>query len=180
LQANFSVLEYGAKKRKTRCDRFFAEIEAITLWAALLASIEPFYPKGGARGRPPIGLDKMPRMYIAKQCVGSAYEAIDDALDDSHVVRRFVGVDIACCTATDQTALLKFRRLFEENKVPVTIFENINEHPAAEGLMVRGGQWCMRQSLPRPRRPRTVTACAIRRCTKRRRVANCTLVSKRA
>ncbi len=49
LQASFSELEYAAKKRKTRRDRFLAEIEAVTPWAASLAAIEPFYPKGGSR-----------------------------------------------------------------------------------------------------------------------------------
>jgi IS5 family transposase len=30
VQASFSDLEYAAKKRKTRRDRFLAEIEAVT------------------------------------------------------------------------------------------------------------------------------------------------------
>ena len=52
MQASFSDLEYAAKKRKTRRDRFLAEIEAVTPWAALLSAIEPVYPKGEGRGRP--------------------------------------------------------------------------------------------------------------------------------
>ena len=44
MQASFSDLEYAAKKRKTRRDRFLAEIEAVTPWAALLSAIEPVYP----------------------------------------------------------------------------------------------------------------------------------------
>jgi hypothetical protein len=59
VQASFSELEYAAEKRKTRRDRFLAEIEAVTPGAALLAVIEPFYPKGEGRGRPPIGLEKI-------------------------------------------------------------------------------------------------------------------------
>jgi IS5 family transposase len=49
VQASFSELEHAAKKRKTRRDRFLAEIEAVTPWAGLLAAIEPFYPKGEGR-----------------------------------------------------------------------------------------------------------------------------------
>lgn len=56
VQACFSDLEYAAKKRKTRRDRFLAEIESVTPWAALLSAIESVYPKGEGRGRPPIGL----------------------------------------------------------------------------------------------------------------------------
>ena len=32
-----------------------------------MAVIEPHYPKGGKRGRPPIGLERMLRMYFAQQ-----------------------------------------------------------------------------------------------------------------
>ena len=52
MQASFSDLEYAAKKRVTRRDRFLSEIEAVTPWLALVAEIEPFYPKGEGRGPP--------------------------------------------------------------------------------------------------------------------------------
>ena len=77
MQASFSDLEYDAKKRLTRRDRFLAEIEAVTPWTLLVAELEPFYPKGEGRGRPPIGLEKMLRMYIAQQCFGFSDEAIE-------------------------------------------------------------------------------------------------------
>ena len=70
MQASFSDLEYDAKKRLTRRDRFLAEIESVTPWTLLVGELEPFYPKGEGRGRPPIGLEKMLRMYIAQQCFG--------------------------------------------------------------------------------------------------------------
>ena len=57
MQASFSELEYAAKKKVTRRERFLGEIEAITPWAALVAEIEPFYPKGEGRGRPPMGVN---------------------------------------------------------------------------------------------------------------------------
>ena len=46
MQSSFSDLEYAAKKKMTRRDRFLAQIEAVTPWAALEALIEPHYPKG--------------------------------------------------------------------------------------------------------------------------------------
>jgi IS5 family transposase len=80
VQASFSDLEYGAKKRLRRRDHFLAEIEAVTPWTLLVTEFEPFYPKGEGGGRPPIGLDKMLRMYIAQRCFGFSDEAIEDAL----------------------------------------------------------------------------------------------------
>ena len=58
-----------------------------------MAVIEPHYPKG-ERGRPPIGLERMLRMYIAQNCFGLSDEGIEDALYDSQAIRRFVGIDL--------------------------------------------------------------------------------------
>ena len=61
MQSSFSELEYAAKKRVTRRDRFLAEIEAVTPWLSLTDVIAPHYPSGGGPGRPPVGLERMLR-----------------------------------------------------------------------------------------------------------------------
>jgi len=86
-QKSFSELEYGAKRKQTRRDRFLAEIEAITPWSELVQVLEPYYP-AGKRGRPPIGLERMLRNYVAQQCFGLSDEGAEDALYDSHVTTR--------------------------------------------------------------------------------------------
>ena len=138
MQSTFSELEYSAKKRITRRDRFLAELEALTPWAKLVAEIEPFYPKG-ERGRPPIGLERMLRLYLAQQCLGLSDEGAEDALYDSQAIRRFVGVDLAREAAPDATTLLKFRRLLEAHRLTKSIFDTINRHLAAKGLLLKEG-----------------------------------------
>lgn len=88
MQSSFSDLEYVTKKKVTRRDRFLNEIEAVTPWSALIAEIEPFYPKGEGRGRPPIGLERMLRMYIAQQCFGLSDEGTEDTIYDSQAMAR--------------------------------------------------------------------------------------------
>lgn len=139
MQSSFSELEYAAKKRRTRRDRFLAEIEAVTPWAELVAAIEAFYPKGEGRGRPPIGLLRMLRMYVAQQCFGLSDEGIEDAIYDSQAIRRFVGIDLSREAAPDATTLLKFRRLLEKHDLTRKVFETINAHLAAKGLLMREG-----------------------------------------
>jgi len=139
MQSSFSELEYAHKKKRTRRDRFLAEIEAVTPWSALEAEIEPFYPKGDGRGRPPIGLRRMLRMYVAQQCFGLSDEGVEDAIYDSQAIRGFVGIDLARESAPDATTLLKFRRLLEEHALTRKIFERINAHLADKGLMMRQG-----------------------------------------
>lgn len=139
MQSSFSELEYAAKKKQTRRDRFLAEIESVTPWSALEAEIEPFYPKGGGCGRPPIGVGRMLRMYVAQQCFGLSDEVIEDAIYDSQAIRAFVGIDLVREAAPNATTLLKFRRLLETHGLTQKIFEAIKSHLADKGLMMREG-----------------------------------------
>ncbi len=138
-QASFSELEYAAKKKRTRRDRFLAEIEAVTPWVELERTIAPFYPSSGGRGRPAIGLTRMLRMDMAQQCFGLSDEGIEDALYDSQAIRCFVGIDLAREAAPDATTLLKFRRLLEAHHLTESIFTAINTHLAKKGLLLREG-----------------------------------------
>ncbi len=138
-QASFSEAEFAGKKKVTRRDRFLAEIEAVTPWPALVAALLPYYPKGDGRGRPPVGLERMLRMYIVQQCFGLSDEGIEDAIYDSQAIRGFVGVDLTHESAPDATTLLKFRRLLEQHKLTRRIFDEINGHLAGKGLMMREG-----------------------------------------
>ena len=53
----------------------------------------PLYPKG-ERGRPPIPLERMLRVYFVQQWYGLADEALEDALYDSQALRGFAGIDL--------------------------------------------------------------------------------------
>ena len=139
MQRSFSDLEYATKKKVTRRDRFLAELETITPWSALIAEIEPHYPKGEGPGRPPRGLERMLRMYIVQQCFGLSDEATEDALYDSQAIRGFVGIDLSREEAPDATTLLNFRRLLETHKLTERIFAAINAHLALRGLLLREG-----------------------------------------
>jgi len=45
MQRSFSELEYAAKKKVTRRDRFLSQIDAVTPWAELVSALAPHYPK---------------------------------------------------------------------------------------------------------------------------------------
>lgn len=127
------------QEKLTRRERFLAEIEAATPWPALVAALLPYYPKGDGRGRPPMGLERMLRMYIAQQCFGLSDEGIEDAIYDSQSIRGFVGIDLTHESAPDATTLLKFRRLLEKHNLTRRIFDEINVHLASKGLVMREG-----------------------------------------
>jgi transposase, IS5 family len=124
-QMAFPELEFAAKKKRTRRERF-------------LDQIEPFYLKG-ERGRPPIGIERMLGMYIVQQCFGLADEATEDAVYDSQSIRTFVGIDLSREGAPDANTLLHFRRLLEKQDLTRAIFEAIKGHLAEQGLLLREG-----------------------------------------
>ena len=94
-QISFSDAEFAAKRKVTRRERVLSELDAAVPWSAVAAVIEPHYPKGIGAGRPPIGLERMLRMYVAQQVLGLSDEGIEDAIYDSQSVRGFVGIDLA-------------------------------------------------------------------------------------
>ena len=81
-QPSFSQAEFADKKKITRREKFLTRMESLIPWTKLLAVIESFYPKG-ERGRPPIGLERMLRVYCLQQWYGLADEALEGALYDS-------------------------------------------------------------------------------------------------
>jgi IS5 family transposase len=101
--------------------------------------IAPHYPSGGGPGRPPVGLERILRMYVAQQCFGLSDEATEDAIYDSQAIRRFVGIDLNREAAPDATTLLKFRHLLEAHQLTESIFNAINAHLAEKGLFLREG-----------------------------------------
>jgi IS5 family transposase len=137
-QISFASAEHLGKKRVTRRERFLGEMEQVVPWTRLLAALEPHYPNG-KRGRPPIGLERMLRLYFVQQWYGLSDEALEDAVSDSAAIRNFVGVDLGHEEAPDATTVLKFRRLLEEQKLTAVLFEEINAHLRERGVMMREG-----------------------------------------
>jgi transposase, IS5 family len=65
-QSSFSQAEYAGKKKRTRRDLFLAKMQTVVPWDRLIAAIEPYSPKSGPRGRQPIGIERMLRMYLVQ------------------------------------------------------------------------------------------------------------------
>ena len=137
-QISFSQMEYSGKKRITRRERFLGEMERVVPWSALLEVLEPYYPKG-KRGRPPIGLERMLRVYFIQQWYGLSDEGVEDAITDSQALRRFVGIDLSREDAPDATTLLQFRRLLETHRLTEKLFSCINGQLEAQGLLLKEG-----------------------------------------
>jgi IS5 family transposase len=137
-QGSFSQAEYAGKKKQTRRDKFLAEMEQVVPWSRLVARLQPLYPKG-ERGRPPIGVERMLRIYFLQQWYGLADEALEDALYDSQGLRGFAGIDLNHDPVPDATTLLKFRHWLERHDLTRALFDDIAAMLEERGLLMRQG-----------------------------------------
>ncbi len=68
-------------------------MELVVPWPELVALIEPDYPKA-AQGHPPVGVERMLRIYFLQQWFNLSNLGVEDALYDSNAMRGFVGIDL--------------------------------------------------------------------------------------
>ena len=85
-------------RKATRREVVLAEMDRVVPWAELCALIEPVYPKAG-NGRPPIGLERMLRIYFLQQWFNLSDPGVEEALNDSVAMARFVGLDLGAAAS---------------------------------------------------------------------------------
>ena len=137
-QMSFAQCEYAGKKKRTRRERFLGEMELVVPWVRLVGLIEPHYPQG-ERGRPPMGVERMLRIYFLQQWYGLADEALEDALYDSQALRTFAGIDLSRDAVPDATTLLRFRHLLEAHALTAAIFREVTALLGERALLLREG-----------------------------------------
>src|SRR3954451_5558478 len=88
-QLTLAAVGFERYAKTTRRAAFLAEMERVVPWSALCALIEPFYPKPG-NGRPPVGVERMLRIYFLQQW----FNLSDPAGEEG--VLRFAGKAAFC------------------------------------------------------------------------------------
>ena len=91
-QLTLAIAVFDRYAKTTRRAVFLAEMERVVPWSALCKLIEPFYPKPG-NGRPPVGVERMLRLYFLQHWFNLSDPAVEEALYDSQAMRHFVGID---------------------------------------------------------------------------------------
>lgn len=136
-QMSFSEAEFQHKKRKTRREKFLERMDALIPWSKLEKCIAPFYPKGKG-GRPPYPMSAMLRVHCMQLFYNLSDPAMEDALYEIESMRRFAGLRLSD-SLPDETTILNFRRLLENNDLCEVIFQTINQHLAEQGLFLKEG-----------------------------------------
>lgn len=124
--------------RATRKAEFLARMEALMPWREFGALIEPHYPKVG-NGRPPVGLERMLRMYCIANWFNLSDEACEDALYDIAAFRAFCRIDLGRERVPDATTLLHFRHLLEAHQLGTALFARVGQLLMQQGMKLSGG-----------------------------------------
>lgn len=137
-QASFAGVGFERFGKTTRKEAFLAEMDQIVPWKRLYGLIQPVYPKAG-NGRPPVGLDRMLRIYFLQLWYNLSDPAAEEALYDSVTMRRFAKIDLGREPVPDETTICKFRHLLEQNDLCGRIFEETNAYLADRGIRISTG-----------------------------------------
>jgi len=124
--------------KKTRRERFLDEMEQVVPWGELCALVEPYYPKPG-NGRPPVGVERMLRIYFLQQWFNLSDPAVEEALYDSAVMRSFARIDLGREPVPDETTVCKFRHLLEEHRLGGEMLETVNLYLQRRGVRISTG-----------------------------------------
>jgi len=137
-QTTFASMAWGHKGKVTRRERFLAEMNAVVPWGELVALIAPYYPKPG-RGRPPMPLERMLRLYFVQQWFDLSDPQAEDAVYDIESIRRFIGVELAEDAVPDETTILHFRHLLEQHRLTERIFTAVRRLLEERRLLLKAG-----------------------------------------
>src|ERR1700682_1793353 len=124
--------------KKTRRTLFLEEMEQVVPWAELCSLIEPVYAKAG-NGRPPVGAERMLRIYFLQQWFNLSDPGVEEALYDSAGMRQFVGIDLGREPGPDETTVCKFRHLLEEHGLGGEILQKVNLYLQSREVLITTG-----------------------------------------
>jgi len=115
-----------------------SDLERVVPWSGLEALVRPHYAKAG-KGRQPVGLSIMLRVYFVQQWFNLSDPGVEEALYESAALRRFVGVDLGVAPAPDETTVLRFRHLLEKHDLGGLMLDAVNVHLEAKGIRIQTG-----------------------------------------
>ena len=110
-------------KEENEAEEFQEIMEEIIPREDWVEIIRLYYP-AWKRGRPPIEIEIMLRMYLL-QCWFSLSD-VEGTIYDSYAMWKFMGINFLDQDVPDATTLLHFRHLLEEHGIGKLFFDAIN------------------------------------------------------
>ena len=107
-------------------------------WARLFALVAPHSAVAG-RGRRPLPLETMLRVYFLEQWFDLSDPQAEDMLYDSESMRRFAKVELGEDTVPDESTILRFRHLLEAHQLTAQMFAAVRMLLEEKRLLLKAG-----------------------------------------
>ena len=140
-QISLATTGFELVTKRTRKRVFLDEMNLVVPWPQLVGLIEPFASKATTAkgGRPSFPVETMLRIHFLQQWFGLSNPAMEEALHDVSVYCEFARLDPGAMRLPDETTILRFRHLLEDNSLSIPLLATINATLAARGLMLKTG-----------------------------------------
>jgi len=134
-------LSFASLTRKTKAistATFLGEMDAVIPWKKLTHLIQPYY-YDGKTGRKPMSLELMLRIYFLQQWFNLGDPTVEESIYDSISFQRFLKIDLMLDLIPDETTILKFRHLLEEQDLTRQILDTVNKCLEQKGVLLKQG-----------------------------------------
>ena len=140
-QISLATTGYELVTKRTRKRVFLDEMNLVVPWRTeLVGLILPFTPVTGSKGgRPAFAVETMLRIHFLQQWFGLSDPAMEEALHDVSLYCEFARLDPGATRLPDESTILRFRHLLEQNNLSIQLLATINATLAQKGLMLKTG-----------------------------------------
>lgn len=133
-----SFLSIAQNHKRLRCEKFLEEMEEVVPWSSFQAEIEPHYTEKET-GRKRMDLVMMLKIYFLQQWYSLSDREAEEMIYDRNSFQKFLGIDLLSQAVPDDTTILNFRHLLEENKLQERFFAVVKEQLETKGFLMKEG-----------------------------------------
>ena len=137
-QISLATIGYELVTKRTRKRVFLQEMNLLLPWTELVGLIELFAP-GSKGGRPAFAVETMLRIHFLRQWFGLSDPAMEETLHDVSLYCEFARLDSGATRLPDESTILRFRYLLEDNNLSGQLLATINATLARKGLLLKTG-----------------------------------------
>jgi IS5 family transposase len=137
-QISLATTGFELVTKRTRKREFLDEMNLVIPWSQLLGLFAPHAP-AGKTGRQPFATDVMLRIHLLQQFFGHSDPAMEEALHDIPLYREFAELDTGITRLPDESTILRFRHMLEQNDLGPQILAAVNAKLIDRGLLLKTG-----------------------------------------
>jgi len=136
--SQLSFLSIAQAKKELRRDKFLNQMKRVIPWDKLCAVIKPFYTDERL-GRKRMPLERMLKILCLQNWYNLSDPGVEEEIYDRNSFQKFLDLDLLSESVPDETTILNFRHLLEEQNLFKAIFDEIRNHLIESGFLMKTG-----------------------------------------